>query len=459
MAYTKSVDTVIGMVHHHRFYYGDGSMTDQRSPYSLPFNRWRTGVSNPKWRQAVKLGQSATTNMTGGEQSVKLRAGLAQKITEKGWFKPRAPGGLFTLIEEYDGQMISPIKPQLFLMDSSKADAQALSRLYSALRQQRSQMQAIVTAGEFRESVKGIGAVANSLARMSAKHMQSQQRMLVKYIGRFRVGLNGSPVRDTTILDRLKKPVRGKSTWQRVHEELVDGWLSFSLGIRPLVKDAKDLAETVARWKFDHPHTRIRGYGEDSNATVYTTKGFFGTFPYLLTERSGQYVKVIYKASLHSDVDSAAKGSAHRLYQLLGSYDLENWVPSLWNLLPWSFVVDYVTNVADVVTAMVTDTSRVAWLNKTLVYGATRESSAPIIYTDTVTPLLDGGIWQNTRTTVAGDLGGFSSSTTQISRSPQSGFVLPTLSFNLPSTNGLAIPNMLALFSGRDTRTRNSHFS
>jgi hypothetical protein len=42
-------------------------------------------------------------------------------------------------------------------------------------------------------------------------------------------------------------------------------------------------------------------------------------------------------------------------------------IPTAWEILPWSFLVDYFLNIGDLLSASVTDTSNVAWVNRSRV--------------------------------------------------------------------------------------------
>lgn len=308
-------------------------------------------------------------------------------------------------------------------------------------------MQAGVTAGELRETIKGVGDVAASLARLFGSHRRAQAQLIKRYVGSFRIDKYGNPERIPDLSRRFKS--LEPTTWAKLQKELRDGWLQFSLGIRPMVKDVKDLAETLARWKFDYSHLKIRGQGEDVQGYPDSTvTGFEQSIKYYQFTQTSVSARVIYRAALSPDFDSPAFGSAHRLYTLLGAYDLENWVPTVWNLLPWSFVIDYVTNVADVVTSWVTDTSRVLWVVKTTVKETRQRVTTTVPYMRTVAGVIDGVSYYATQ---SGDLGGYELTTREVTRSPMGGHALPVmdLSFNLPSTKGLAIPNLIALFSGQ----------
>lgn len=425
------------------------------------------GYKRDNWKTLVSRNTQAGTYMLGREEFLKLTGAHAVRNVTAGKFVGHKAPYFFDSTATVDGQYRLPASgPAGKLpngnMSAAKANQQALSRFWAHLRQQRSNMQAGVTAGEMGQSIRGVGDLAQSLARNFGAHVKQQRKLIVKHIGNFIVGPNGSPVRDPSVVRRVNR--LSPTAREKLIHEIREGYLQFALGLRPLVADVKDLAETVARWQFDTRHTRIRGYGSDSRQ-IFTRSTLDGgpggaySFNGIETKTRYETVEVIYRGGLLADTTSPAAGSAHRLYQLLGAYDLENWIPTIWNLLPWSFVVDYVTNVADVVTAMVTDTSNVRWVLKTERREVCEDVSIAVPYQRTFIGVLDHGeLYGGKRSSYAtqtGSLGGYNQTTRVITRTPQSGITLPTLSFNLPQDKGLTIPNLIALFSGRDAPNRN----
>lgn len=452
MSYSKSKTTWLGCTHVQTTM--GHTYTEERSYSVLVLTKTLLGEVNPKWKSLIASGSQAATPLTASEGFCRFMPGKAQSIVDRGSASNSYGAPYYRdMHRTVEGVILRPLG-QLAVAGnvSSKATAQALSRLYSALREQRSSMQAGVTAGELPQTIKGILDLTNSLARMSKKHLEQQAKTAARYLGPMSIDYRGMPVPDPW---RVKRIRREPKRWEKLQQELRDGWLSFSLGFRPLVKDVKDLAQTVARWRFDYSHIRIKGYGEDR--TVYpqsVSAGVINTINYQVVQTDWLHSEVIMRAGLFPDYDSPAFGSAHRLYTLLGAYDLENWVPTVWNLLPWSFVVDYVTNVADVVGAMVTDKSRVRWVLTTNRTTSWRTLYGNVPYQRQLVATIDG---QPCYRTQSGNLGGYELSTRRIVRSPGVALVLPELTFNLPSTQGLAIPNLLALFTGQKPK-RNYYF-
>lgn len=444
-------------------YYLDTTGEDQtwqRFPYTLSLTRTRTGYPNPLWKKQVRSGVQAGTAMSGSYHSLRVVPADAYSVSEHGAARIKPPYGWVTVSKKLYGNVIVPgaTLPASFA-DISEAENQAKSRLYAALRQQRSRMQAGVTAGELPETIRGLRNTASSLARLFGRwHTDSLKRIASHYrrLPPLRVDRrSGLLVRDPA-WEKLAK--RDPTTWETLERELREGWLNFSLGIRPLVKDVKDLAETVAHWRAEteYQRTRIRGYGEAEKTLAKSVSGgSLHGFTYVSTYSRHEKAQVIYRAALSADYTSATLGSAHRLYQLMGAYDLENWIPTVWNLLPMSFVFDYVSNMASVVNAIFTDTSRVRWIVKTVLRDHVEIVNATVPYKQVLSP--DGsGDGKLYPTTWGGTLGGYELTTRTISRSTEASMDLPSLTFNLPTTDGLAYANLLALFVGR---TPTSHLN
>lgn len=411
----------------------------------IPFNltRTRTGYGNPKWKTQIKSKQNATTAGQAFDESISFRTGRAFKYCTLGTTNPRGNPPLMDYTLGVEGQLAYPIsRPQVVLRDTSKAEAKALAQCYEAIRNQRSNMSLGVTLGEALETVDGIGRVAHRLAEMFKKHREQQQRMLIRFIGHYVVGPTGSPVRDRSVVRRLR-PVEKK-----ISQEIRDAWLEFSLGIRPTVKDARDLAETLSRWNTaDFAHTRIKGYGSTSTVLLTDTSAeTMNGIDYLRHRRRVATSKVIYRVGLLPDPEIAAFGSAQRLHQLLG-FNLQNFVPTVWNLLPSSWIVDTVTNVSAIMGAWMTDVSRITYICKSVVHETVEHCSLTVPGKTT----FDGLGRPSSQT---GDLGGYRYSTKAVYRTIPSALEIPELTFNLPSPDGLAIPNLLAVFlGGKSPRT------
>lgn len=63
--------------------------------------------------------------------------------------------------------------------------------------------------------------------------------------------------------------------------------------------------------------------------------------------------------------------ASDRDWQPVFGANLLNFVPTVYELLPWSFLVDYFVNVNEVISSTFTDTSNLKWSSKTIIRKAT----------------------------------------------------------------------------------------
>jgi hypothetical protein len=139
-------------------------------------------------------------------------------------------------------------------------------------------------------------------------------------------------------------------------------WLEYSFGWSPLVNDIKDgmkaLAETISG-KF--VPTLLTGRGSQSEGT--TQRKIIGNagsgMNYNLEYQTVGEVIVRYKGEAVSEI--ANYPSIRQTWGIRFS----DFVPTVWELIPYSFLVDYFSNVGDVLSAMSEGSVRLAWGNRT----------------------------------------------------------------------------------------------
>lgn len=122
-------------------------------------------------------------------------------------------------------------------------------------------------------------------------------------------------------------------------KELEDMWMEWRYAIRPLIYDVKSLTNAILHKSPTHDRQTFRGHAVDS-ATNKTTGEFLwydGIYP--------QYQAVTWK-----EIDVRAgllcQVSPPSLPEVFGAYDI---LETLWDVTPFSFIVDWILNVGDTI--------------------------------------------------------------------------------------------------------------
>lgn len=388
-------------------------------PFFFPQGKTRTGSPLPMWRQHVADGRSATTLFSGNHTLVELKNGTAKAYR---WMPAGVPRAQQKIVEFYSENYAQQNSPAWF-NSASEAEAlnQCMTRFYKALRQEMYQISGPTFLGELRESIQMIRKPMQGLRDYAQSYLSTLDKKRRRARGR---------------------PVRGYTT--SLSRTLADTWLEFSFGWSPFLSDIKAGAETLARLNYDKRRSNIKAYGESARLLAdvtydsLTTSSGIAYFNYV---RQSNHKKIIQRAGLDATL-TAPTGSIARVIELSG-FSFQNFVPTAWELLPWSFFIDYFSNIGDVITSQMTDTSKVTW---------TCRSS--------VTEIVDAR-WaranvNRTKSQVGGDFilcdGGELGLTRSIYRTVTrtgDGPTYPTLSFSLPGLPA-QIANISALLvSGR----------
>jgi hypothetical protein len=227
--------------------------------------------------------------------------------------------------------------------------------------------------------------------------------------------------------------------------DVVSGtWLEWNYGIKPLVSDVNAGADGLNRMKGDfRPSVRLRGTGSDANATsptpvsvssATTTGGLstiIGDVDWWSEDRSTVIIRgVAVFAPPSGDIPLAMQW---------GVGD-EDFLPAVWEAIPWSFFYDYFFNVSSVIDAYSMCYGNLHWCNRTV-------RNSRTTFCTNIRPLPDDGpITGNYRRSSAS--GGQSScSYTSVARSSLStADLVPPLRFKIPNT-GVKWANLAALAS------------
>jgi hypothetical protein len=316
--------------------------------------RSRTGDRLPGWKDIIQKQQNATTNMSGTFDTYWAEYGECWCLVKNQnnsqdakVYKDSTYGNLFgncTNLDLYDPSI-----------SSSKALNRALISYLKKIREVQVSFSGPTFLGELGEAIHMI--------RHPAK------------------GLRGLA---DAWLDRCRKTKKWKrpAEWK---QNLSGMWLEQAFGWKPLISDIQNAYNTYKGLANKEDSVMVTGTGIDEqmgpvNLQQVNSQTSWGRMSHRFTKKATE--KCVVK--FHGKVIRRTEAPIRDSLQSFGFFDLDEWKPTAWELLPWSFLVDYFSNIGDVITASVANRSRIVFSNSTVIstvtyrgnYWVTQEDNA-----------------------------------------------------------------------------------
>jgi hypothetical protein len=395
--------------------------SDEGSPqyYSRERRNWKNvGENYFDYRERLRNGHQCTTTLS-GEQWFRTSAGI---ITFVAKYDPPPPFDNCQIYPHKSGESgyvwdplidnsLIGVDPQ-YLPNLETAENAAKTNFINKVREQQTTFQGGVAAGELNETL-----------RMLRSPVKSLRKGLSDYL---------------STLKKRKKQVKRVSPRKRLsaaRKVLADTWLEYSFGWKPFLSDIDDLTYTLANSQVsdDRKWQPINATGVDESFQPYSMQvGVGGGLCYGVDLSLLRHTKhqVTYRGSVSLGNPVSRPWKA-------GNFT-NDFIPTVWELIPYSFLVDYFTNVGDVINAATLFHSNLRWTARTQV--EIRECE-----------ILHGqaGFYSGTGTSGSsyGQLSG-KQGFKKIGRAPYEGSLVPSLEFTVPNTVNKWL-NMAALASGQ----------
>jgi hypothetical protein len=144
-----------------------------------------------------------------------------------------------------------------------------------------------------------------------------------------------------------------------------DTWLEFAFGWTPLLGDIKDASSALISIYANLRRSRINQIaGDELSLPIQANQKYLENlmwFDFKINHEVAYSVK--YYGGL-TPLPNAHLG-LHSLQRLvdMSSFNLAAFVPTVWELIPYSFLIDYFSNVGTVLDAYYTDTSSLSWIS------------------------------------------------------------------------------------------------
>lgn len=370
------------------------------SPANVFWTDFVNGGKNPQWRYQIAMGMNATTSMTAQRATVEVVRGHleARGCTHS----DRRPSSRLASGQKGLCGLVLTL-PSRTGIEQGKADNAAAADYYKKLARRVSELKAQVVTGESREAVR---------------MMKDRSKRVIQSVAQYN--------------SRLKKSANWRLEKKHRLKYLSDNYLELQFGWLPLFSDIED-----AHHILQNPGRQFRFVKGEGNHNVVesTTYSTVSSSPLFFQKSSVQTTRYYVKYYGIVRVSSSPVPSLRRDAGLT----LREFVPTLWEILPWSFLVDYFTNVGEVINAA----SYYGFSGSTV----TRTSVEERTVTRTAFGASNGCPYEKKTVSSPASV---VASVANIARLPNVNVPMPTLQFQIPGRKQAL--NMLALAVSRRFR-------
>jgi hypothetical protein len=291
----------------------------------------------PGWRHRLANGDYCTTRFVGNDYDDTLERGYAEWSYDRVDLGPGVREG-----GSFDGFILRPSSYASSSFDyaslTSQADNLALKNYVSNVKKMQQELNALVDLGEIRETINLFKHPYRSIRRLLDDYRRHARRI------RRRRASNGSKLR-----------------------AIGDTWLETSFGLMPLFGSVEDAAKALATISEAalQPWRMCRGFALSEQETTETQSNptsVYGGAVMKLDVRKNHSVLIKY----YGVVDLTLSADGRKLASQNFGFTIQNFVPTLYELIPFSFLLDYFTNVGDMIEAWAFFDSHLRWTVRTV---------------------------------------------------------------------------------------------
>lgn len=319
-----------------------------RSTVSLLVSN-RNSVPNPKWAQIISDGGNATTAMDAYSMYATVNPGYIQ-YNMKGADSEWKRNTHMSIVGPYSRPKANIETPEFSTL-ATKAESIATAMIYKRLAELQTPFQGQVFLGELKEVINLI------------KHPFAETQKLVQRFATLATNHKSFHKAFGTPQGRKRK-LRQLTP---LPADISSAWLEFVFAIKPLLDDIQaiiDLAKTVAERR---EHEIVRGYGKSINSTTSVQNVSAGTtgLNMRLETIVLKQAQCIIRCGLTKEFLDEVRGDTDHIRNSLD--DLSTLPTMFWELLPWSFLVDYFVNIGDIISAHTAGRSGISWVSKSVI--------------------------------------------------------------------------------------------
>lgn len=309
---------------------------------------YRVGADDPKYRSRINAGISASNVFDAYRQRI------AWSPAEVSWRHNSFPNNSGFSSGFMLPTLLGPGIPSGLLADAKNKAAIGIRKKIDS---ETTSVSGGVIMVELRKTLKMIRRPADAMRTLTTKFI-NQREASYKRAQRLHVINMKRAV-------HKQRPIPGytvrNGNLRETADALAKSWLEYSFGMIPLMSDVAAIAE-AALTKFSKPSIKRLAFtaqaaSSSSLAGITTPAGSVVECPY--SKETTDEVSCRYTVGYKVDVSGTTEGF-RRVYDQSG-FDLAHVVPTIWETLPWSFLIDYFTNIGDVIGTNQVALTNVAW--------------------------------------------------------------------------------------------------
>lgn len=277
----------------------------------------------PGWYNLIRNGQNATTALSGERRKLVVQEGEFSASFQPPFFDP------YRYWTRTRGDLCQSFSPNGLAFDLSYATDEAKRKFVKNCLSEMQALEGQVFLGELGQTLHLIKNPAKAL----------------------RESLND-------YFRKLKK--RRKGSKRNKRQVLADSWLEYVFGVQPLVSDIEGGLEALRRFSESPQRFKpVRATGRDqvdfSPGPLVVASG---VIEYTINRKHFANASV----KIQGAVDLQTGGNSVVTQQL--GLGLDRFVPSLWEIIPYSFLVDYFSNIGDIISSWAFGTKNLRWAYK-----------------------------------------------------------------------------------------------
>jgi len=240
--------------------------------------------------------------------------------------------------------------PSQMPVDTSKAYNTALGNFLVNANEVVSPFKGMTFLGELKGTLEMLRRPASALRNGFSAYLKRARRI--------RDGVGPPPIRDP----------RRVAAWRRkakmANKVLANSWLEYCYGWRPLLGDIESACNAYSTFASKVDTLRVYGKGEDRTSGQASTIDMFYPNYFKSTLSTIRYSKLksVFKGVVRNDYRGIETTASEEVIRLSG-FRLEEFIPTVWELVPYSFVVDYFTNIGTILNGMHALAMNFAWLS------------------------------------------------------------------------------------------------